>query len=188
MTCGERSEGVLAEYASLRSEIMGYQRDAMHILAFVAALSTPLLVYGMKGENPWVLLLVFLLCAPAFLLQVERLRSTYRIGRYIEVFLEGAQTGLHWETRWHRYKGPRPGGEGFGSFKTSVSSPIVLLETVSLAMSWVLVGAAPWWLIVVSIPALCVLVWETHVIRCCDDPEEPSRRWEQIREEEPPLR
>jgi len=144
--------GMLAEYNSLRQEILGYQRDSMNILAFAGVLSAFSFGYALKAQDGlYFYILTLLLVAPQ-LLQVQLLRSTYRIGRYIQIFLESPEAGLQYETRWMRLKRKDPWHEAVFTFKYAVSVPVILLQVAATFLSCISIKAKPICLCGFSVP------------------------------------
>jgi hypothetical protein len=129
-----KQAATLAEYNTLRQEILGYQRDSMSILAFSGVLAAVTLGYAIKERAELLFFVVILILIAPLLLQVQRLRATYRIGRYIQVFLEGQETGLAYETRWTSFKVKVPLHEKLYSFKFAVTLPVMILQAASLAL------------------------------------------------------
>ena len=90
------------EYKTLREEIGRLQNQAARILEVGLVLSSSIFAISYSTvihlESQWIVLF-----SPAFLmiplvyLILDRVRTTWIIGRYIEFFLE-PKLGLHWET------------------------------------------------------------------------------------------
>jgi hypothetical protein len=137
-----RHEAKLAEYNTLRAEILGYQRDSVAIIAFSVAFCTAAFGYAVVSQFPAVAAFAALSMSAPLLLQIQRIRSTYRIGRYIEIFLEGDDSGLSYESRHAIAQKNRRTSKGrldrndetdkLTTFKMAVVMPILSLQIIGL--------------------------------------------------------
>jgi magnesium-transporting ATPase (P-type) len=142
-------KGVLIEeYKTLRHEIDQNQRDNFHVMQLGITLTSAIwgLAYSIAiAEGRWMLLFApcFVLI-PLIMLITQRIRATWRIGRYIQKYIE-PKLGYKWETiNLQRKKNENSGlsrsATGFiKSFVGASVLPLVLIQIVCSYLSWIAV-------------------------------------------------
>ncbi|MEM9915803.1 MAG: hypothetical protein AAF911_12650 [Planctomycetota bacterium] len=185
------SNGELAEYSTLRTEILGYQRDSLQILVFSGVVGGLLLGFGEHSNARFSYLFLFVFLFAAVLLQTQRLTSTYRIACYIRLFLEPARSALSYETVWRELSLLRRGNpkgvteyvyaylkKEHVSFKHAVTLPLVLIQIFCIVEIVYLFGVC--WGICLVIPCLFALYIEGKYIYYADKIDDIERAFEKI--------
>ncbi|KPK65393.1 MAG: hypothetical protein AMK73_03110 [Planctomycetes bacterium SM23_32] len=140
----DKYEGMLAEYGSLREEIMRRQQARLLILGFTLAgvgavlgvalgsdsSTSPELDHVVFGLTGWGVLLV----NGALMLTIYHTQAIERIAAYIRTFIEPEVDGLQWETRWAAFRQGR-GARRIPALPMGLSRPLaVFYALLSLAM------------------------------------------------------
>lgn len=122
----------IKEYETLREEIGRFQDQTVSSLEYGVVLAAGFLGFALSefvsAEIRWVVLFIPAIAVTPFIrLILARVRSTWIIGRYIEIHLE-RKLGLHWEGVNRRLRG----AEGKMGLKTtyafSTIAPLLLIQ------------------------------------------------------------
>lgn len=94
-------ELILAEYVSLRNEILLNEQLVAQLLAVAATATAAFLGYAIKLEerNPMQFLIPLVVLIPTSLYVTWLLESTIRISSYVSVFHESQNNGANWESQ-----------------------------------------------------------------------------------------
>lgn len=152
---------MLPEYQTLREEIGRLQDQVARSLEVGILITSGILTIGFSsaiGSNfQWLALM-----SPAFLLMpfvyliVDRVRTTWFIGRYIELFLE-PQLDFHWETFNRKMRGSS--GIVRSGFTRSSAVPLIGLQLLSPILAlMVAVPNFPLWLALTGFVIFMVVV------------------------------
>jgi hypothetical protein len=126
------------EYKTLRDEIGHLQNQAARILEVGLVLASSIFTISystvIQAESQWIVLLSpsFLLIPLVYLI-LDRVRTTWIIGRYIELFLE-PRLKLHWEA-YNRYlrRGTR---KRFSTkFALGTIMPLIVIQMIAPVLS-----------------------------------------------------
>lgn len=90
------------EYLMLREEIMMSMEVVKNYRTMLYTIVVAILAFAFEKENPWLFLAPFAAILPLYLLAMQQIDSTLRIGAYIYVFLE-PYTDFKWETNLYKY-------------------------------------------------------------------------------------
>jgi hypothetical protein len=143
-------KGLLAEYDSLRSEILGVQTQRMQIISLtIGALGAVLsitggIVLGTENIDALIRLLVatggavaaYVIIIPSLIMIISAQQAVQRLGGYIRIFIEPLVPGLNWQSRWQNYKAQyqyRGGLRGMGGIYYFLSILPLLLPAYALS-------------------------------------------------------
>ncbi|PKQ15800.1 MAG: hypothetical protein CVT67_08075 [Actinobacteria bacterium HGW-Actinobacteria-7] len=125
---------VLAEYNSLRGEILQINQQIKHLFQITMTAVLAILAWGISAKD-WIILLT---PAPIMLVSVlmmlSEMESMFRIATYIMVFIESEHPELNWETRIQHAGGERGRAEKYNNVAIMVS--YLASAVVSLYMSY----------------------------------------------------
>ena len=97
--------GTLAEYASLRTEILESDKTCLQIMAMTVAVFGVVVGYGISAERAHLLLVPLPLLWAAYQYIAEKRWVIYKISSYIRSQLEPRTTGMGWEAAIGRARG-----------------------------------------------------------------------------------
>jgi hypothetical protein len=140
---------LLAEYESLRNEILGVQTQRMQIISLtVGAIGAVLSIAGgivlgtekMDGLRRLLIatggaVAAYVIIIPSLIMIISAQQSVQRLGEYIRVFIEPLVPGLNWQNRWKNYKAQyqyRGGLRGMGGIYYFLSILALLLPAYAL--------------------------------------------------------
>lgn len=105
--------GILAEYESLRTEIMKRQEARLSILAFTLAVVGTILGISFQGSSPFVLnsylpvalgIFALIVIIAALALTVQYTQQNKAMTGYIRKYIEPEIPLMAYETRWKKYR------------------------------------------------------------------------------------
>lgn len=94
----------LAEYQALRQEIVSKQTMVLQVQGLMLVASSAGLAYAADQDNRWVFLVVPFIVISCMYHVVGLYHGMFRVGRYIQLFIEPHVPGLGWEAEWSRYQ------------------------------------------------------------------------------------
>lgn len=130
------SESLLKEeYTRLTAEIGRNVDSFMKLIVTAVIFVSALMGFAIQQANGYLFLTSFALLVPCQLILAAIQHNINRIATYIIVFIEGADAGIHWESRLIRL--PEDSFISSGArMKTGVISVMTALELGSLVLSY----------------------------------------------------
>jgi len=127
------------EYKTLREEIGRLQNHAARILEVGLVLTSSIFAISystvINTESQWIVLFSpSFLMIPLVYLILDRVRTTWVIGRYIELFLE-PKLGLHWES-YNRYLRGGANKRFSTRFALGTMMPLIVIQIICPLLSY----------------------------------------------------
>lgn len=97
-------EAKLEEYRQLREEIRHYLQRRQQNINFAIIVTVGVVGVGLRLNNYILFLSSALLICFLWFDEIRRVQAVFRVGSYIEVFIESEVRGLKWETLGARHK------------------------------------------------------------------------------------
>ena len=156
------------EYKTLREEIGRLQDHAARILEVGLILTSSIFAISystvINTESQWIVLFSpSFLMIPLVYLILDRVRTTWVIGRYIELFLE-PKLRLHWES-YNRYL--RGGGNKrfFTRFTLGTMMPLIAIQIICPLLSYTSVVSDGRLWVGLTVIASIIVILEVALLR-----------------------
>lgn len=162
---------LLEEYKALRHEIDQNQRDSHNIIQLGLTITATILGLAYSqfvGDHQWILLFVpcYILTPLSFLI-AQRSRATWRIGRYIQKYIE-PELGLKWESITIKYCQKRRKGMGdlwgIASFVGSSMMSLIFIQLLCPLLSYITIFIAKrnyaviWWFVLSILAGISIII------------------------------